>query len=62
MRSSRFANATVFLDGQRYGDLNSLRTIVASSVYDARHLSATDAVTRYGMQYGGGVIEIRTHP
>ena len=61
MRSSRFANATVFLDGQRYGDLNSLRTIVASSVYDAHHLSATDAVTRYGMQYGGGVIEITTH-
>ena len=53
--------ATVFLDGQRYGDLNSLRTIVASSVYEARHLSATDAVTRYGMQYGGGVIDVRTH-
>jgi outer membrane receptor for ferrienterochelin and colicin len=54
--------ATVFLDGQRYGSLNSLRTIVASSVYDARYLSGTDAVTRYGMQYGGGVIEVRTHP
>src|SRR3954466_6663301 len=50
----------VFVDGQRFGDLNSLRNIVAAQIQEARHLGATDAVAKYGMQYGGGVIEIAT--
>ncbi|HZF71908.1 MAG TPA: hypothetical protein VEZ51_00650 [Gemmatimonadaceae bacterium] len=50
----------VFVDGQRYGDLNSLRNLVAAQILEARHLGATDAVGKYGMQYGGGVIEITT--
>jgi len=50
----------VFVDGQRFGDLNSLNNIVASSILEARYLPAPDAVTRYGMQYGGGVIDIKT--
>ncbi len=52
--------AIVFVDGQRFGDLTSLNGIVASSVLEARFLPGTDAVSRYGMQYGGGVIEIKT--
>jgi hypothetical protein len=52
--------AVVFVDGQRYGDLSSLNGIVASSVLEARFLSGPDAVNRYGMQYGSGVIEIKT--
>jgi hypothetical protein len=52
--------AIVFVDGQRFGDLSSLRNIVAASVLEARHLSGADAVGKYGMQYGGGVIEIAT--
>ena len=38
--------AVVFVDGQRFGE--------------ARFLPGTEAVTRYGMQYGGGAIDIRT--
>jgi hypothetical protein len=52
--------ATVFVDGQRYGDLTSLRNIVASQIIEARYLNATDAVGKYGMRYGSGVIDIRT--
>lgn len=52
--------ATVFVDGQRYGDLNSLRGIVASQVLEARYLRSTDAVAKYGMRYGSGVIDIKT--
>lgn len=54
--------ATVFLDGQRYGDLTSLRSIVIQSVTRVRFLGAGDAVTRYGKQYGGGVIDVSTRP
>jgi len=50
----------VFVDGQRFGDLNSLKSIVAAQVLEARHLHGPDAVGKYGMQYGGGVIEITT--
>src|SRR6266550_1018334 len=50
----------VFVDGQRFGDLTSLKTVVAAQILQARHLSGPDAVGKYGMQYGGGVIEITT--
>ena len=52
--------AVVFVDGQRFGDLHSLNNIVAASILEARFLPGTEAVTRYGMQYGGGAIDIKT--
>ena len=52
--------AAVFLDSQFYGDLNSLHNIASINVKEIRYLPANEAVTRYGMQYGNGVIEIRT--
>jgi len=52
--------ASVFLDSQYYGDLNSLRNVAAINIREIRYLPANEAVTRYGMQYGNGVIEIRT--
>jgi TonB-dependent receptor-like protein len=52
--------AAVFLDGQSYGDLSSLRNISASQIGSIRFIRGTDAVTTYGMQYGGGVIDVRT--
>jgi hypothetical protein len=52
--------ATVFVDGQRYGDLNSLRNIQASDVADMRYYSITEAGATFGLRGGtGGVIEIR---
>ena len=52
--------ASVFLDSQFYGDLNSLRNIASINIKEIRYLPANESVTRYGMQYGNGVIEIRT--
>lgn len=52
--------AAVFMDNQFYGDLNSLRNIASINIKEIHYLPANEAVTRYGMQYGNGVIEIRT--
>ena len=53
-------HATVFVDGQRYGDLNSLKNIVANQVRAIRYYSGPEAVTKFGMDYGSGAIEVIT--
>ena len=52
--------ASVFMDGQYFGDLTSLRNIPTMNIREIRYLPSNESVTRYGMQYGSGVIEIRT--
>ena len=52
--------AAVFLDGQSYGDLGSLRNIASSQIRSIKFIRGTDAVTTHGMQYGAGVIDVRT--
>lgn len=52
--------ASVFLDGQYFGDLTSLRNIPTMNIREIRYLPSNESVTRYGMQYGSGVIEIKT--
>lgn len=52
--------ATVFVDGQRYGEVGSMRGISANSVDHIRYIPGSDAVTKYGMQYGKGAIEVTT--
>jgi hypothetical protein len=52
--------ARVFLDGQQYGDLQSLRNIPASEVMEIRYYNSTEAGGRFGLRAGtGGVIEVR---
>lgn len=46
----------VYVGATRFGDLESLRQISASSVEELRLLSAADATTRYGTGHAGGVI------
>jgi hypothetical protein len=53
-------SAMVFLNGQRYGDLDSLRTIPAGDLDTARLLSAADATTLYGTGFPAGIIDLRT--
>ena len=56
--------AMVFVDGQRYGSVESLRSFQAFAVADMRYYDITQAGARFGVQGGtGGVIEvrIRTH-
>lgn len=55
--------AIVFLDGQSYGDLNSLRTIQAYHVVEFRYYSITEAGAKFGLRAGSsGVIEIISNP
>lgn len=52
--------AHVFLDGQKYGDIETLKTMSVQTVREIRYLSASDATTRYGIGYTNGVIEVYT--
>ena len=52
--------ATVFLDNQAYGDLNTLKTINSEQIKQIRWYSGPDAVQKFGMQYGSGVIAVET--
>jgi hypothetical protein len=51
----------VFIDGVEAGPVDqSLRQIPASEVREIRLYSATDAVTKYGTRFNGGVIDVLT--
>lgn len=50
----------VFVDGNRFGDLQSLRGIGVETVESIRYLSPSDATTRYGTGYPGGIIMVNT--
>lgn len=51
--------ATVFVDGQAYGDINSLRLIPAYNVRDIRYYDITEAGARFGIKGGSsGVIDV----
>jgi hypothetical protein len=53
--------AVVFLDGQNYGDLNSLRAIPAYHVGAIKYYDVTQAGARFGIRGGSsGVIEVLT--
>jgi hypothetical protein len=52
--------ASVFVNGQQYGGLTSLRNIPAYQIADLRYYDVTEAGARYGIKAGtGGAIEIR---
>ena len=52
-------SAIVFVDGQHYGDINSLRNIEAFHVADIRYYDATESALKFGLQGGtNGVIEV----
>lgn len=52
--------AIVFIDGQRHGDLNSLRGLQASEIEDIRYYNSTEAGGKFGLRGGtSGVIEVR---
>jgi len=50
---------TVYVDGVRYGDLNSLRNILATHVLDIRSYNGAEAGAKFGLQNTAGVIEVR---
>src|SRR3954462_1864490 len=52
--------ALVFMDGVPYGDINSLRGVSVQQITLIQFYPGSNAVTRFGSQYGAGVIEVRT--
>jgi outer membrane cobalamin receptor len=48
----------VFLNDQFLGQIDELRNFPADEIEEIRLLSGPDAQTKFGMQYGGGVIQI----
>ena len=48
----------VYLDGLRYGTVESLATIPANNVVEVRWLSAMDATTRFGTGNAAGAIAV----
>jgi hypothetical protein len=50
----------VFLDDVEYGELDRLRSISAAQILEIRFVDGQDAVTRYGMEYGAGIIHVIT--
>lgn len=50
----------VYLDGRRYGDVESLRTITTDGIFEVRYLSPNQAQQRWGMNHAGGVIHVVT--
>ena len=48
------------IDGTVRSELNELRLMSAENIETMRYLSASDATTRYGTGYIGGLIEVTT--
>jgi outer membrane cobalamin receptor len=52
--------ATVYLDGAKYGDTQSLKLINGEHVSRVQYLNGSEATTRYGTDHVGGAILITT--
>ncbi len=48
----------VFLGSQVLGQIDELRNVAADGIEEIRFYSGTEALNRFGAQYGGGVIQI----
>ena len=48
----------VFVDGRRFGELPVLRQFGVEEIEEIRFLSASDATTRFGTGYPGGIINL----
>jgi hypothetical protein len=53
--------AIVYMDDQKYGDLNTLKSFKAFQVAEMRYYDVTQAGARFGVAAGnGGVIEVKS--
>ena len=50
--------AVVFVDGQKFGSVETLRTISVVQVTSVRFLTPSAATTKYGTGYTAGIIEV----
>ena len=52
----------VYVDGTRYGGVESLRTLPVGSVNYIQHFDGLTASARWGLDHGQGVIFVSTKP
>lgn len=52
--------ARAFVDNTRFGDLEQLQSLALEIVQEIRYFSASDATTRFGTGYPGGVVQVIT--
>lgn len=50
----------IYLDGMRYGTLQTLSTVPAIGILSIQYLNPVDATQRFGMGHAGGAILITT--
>ena len=60
IRLNTTSRAVVFLNDQEYGIPETMRNIPPDRIEEVRHFSGSDAVVRFGAQYGGGVIQLKS--
>jgi outer membrane cobalamin receptor len=56
IRTDKRDRAVVFMNDQEYGVLETMRNIPPSRISQIRFFTGLEAVSRYGSQYGGGVV------
>jgi len=59
-RGGRSGYPVVFVDGTRFGEIESLRSLQVGHVASAHLMSAGDATTLFGTGYPAGIIDVRT--
>ena len=58
IKTNQHERAVVFLNDHEYGILETMRNIPIGRVGEIRYFSGTEAVARFGSQYGGGVVQL----
>jgi hypothetical protein len=58
INSTSAPRAWVFMAEQAYGEIETLRNIPAERVESIKYYSGTDAATKFGKIYNGGVIQL----
>ena len=56
IRTNQHERAVVFLNDQEYGILETMRNFPITRISEIRYYPGTEAVNRFGAQYGGGVV------
>jgi hypothetical protein len=60
LQSPNASYPVVYVNGTRYGPLDSLRQLPSDSIRQIEYMGASDATTRFGTGHPGGVIMITT--
>ena len=58
LRTNQHERAVVFLNDQEYGIPETMRNIPIGRIAEIRFFPGTEAVAKFGSQYGGGVIQL----